>query len=84
MMIRDISVDGATSARNPLTVGHCGNPGGLRRRLNLSLRGPRNERPKQGAVDKRDPARDGNTLDRRRPVRSSGRSTASLARTSRG
>ena len=29
--------------RNPLTVGHCGNPGGLRRRLNPSLRGPRND-----------------------------------------
>jgi hypothetical protein len=29
--------------RNPLTVGRCGNPGGLRRRLNLSLRGPGND-----------------------------------------
>src|SRR5205823_12472 len=29
--------------RNSLTVGHCGNPGGLRHRLNLSLRGPRND-----------------------------------------
>src|SRR5260221_1426730 len=29
--------------RNPLAVGHCGNPGGLRRRLNPSLRGPRND-----------------------------------------
>src|SRR5260221_14666988 len=29
--------------RNPLTVGHCGNPGGLRHRLNPSLRGPRND-----------------------------------------
>jgi hypothetical protein len=31
--------------RNSLTVGHCGNPGGLRHRLNLSLRGPRNDDP---------------------------------------
>src|SRR5438128_11447222 len=31
--------------RTPLTVGHCGNPGGLRHRLNLSLRGPRNDDP---------------------------------------
>jgi hypothetical protein len=30
--------------RNSLTVGHCGNPGGLRRRLNPSLRGPSGER----------------------------------------
>ena len=29
--------------RNSLTVGHCGNPGGLRHRLNPSLRGPRND-----------------------------------------
>jgi hypothetical protein len=29
--------------RNPLAVGQCGNPGGLRRRLNLSSRGPRND-----------------------------------------
>jgi hypothetical protein len=41
--LRDISVDGATAPRNPLTVGHCGNPGGLRHRLNLSSRGPRND-----------------------------------------
>src|SRR5438067_2201613 len=31
--------------RNSLAVGHCGNPGGLRHRLNLSLRGPRNDDP---------------------------------------
>jgi hypothetical protein len=30
--------------------------------------GSKEWRPKRGAVDKRDPARDGNTLDRRRPV----------------
>jgi hypothetical protein len=41
--------------------------------------GSKEWRPKRGAVDKRDPARDGNTLDRRRPVRSSDRSTGSLA-----
>jgi hypothetical protein len=29
--------------RTSLTVGHCGNPGGLRHRLNPSLRGPRND-----------------------------------------
>src|SRR5947209_914860 len=29
--------------RNSRTVGHCGNSGGLRRRLNPSLRGPRND-----------------------------------------
>src|SRR5947208_14197726 len=29
--------------RNSLTVGHCGNPGGLGHRLNLSSRGPRND-----------------------------------------
>ena len=29
--------------RNSLTVGHCGNPGGLGHRLNPSLRGPRND-----------------------------------------
>jgi hypothetical protein len=29
--------------RTSLTVGHCGNSGGLRHRLNLSLRGPRND-----------------------------------------
>src|SRR6266403_810580 len=29
--------------RNSLTVGHCGNPGGLRHRLNPSSRGPRND-----------------------------------------
>jgi hypothetical protein len=68
----------------PLTVGHCGNSGGLRRRLNPSLRGPRNDdRSRERSINE-DPARDGNTLDRRRLVRSSGRSTASLARTSRG
>jgi hypothetical protein len=42
-VIQDISVDGARAPRNPLAVGHCGNPGGLRRRLNPSLRGPRND-----------------------------------------
>ena len=31
--------------RNSLTVGHCGNPGELRHRLNPSLRGPRNDDP---------------------------------------
>jgi len=31
--------------RNSLTVGHCGSPGGLRHRLNPSLRGPRNDDP---------------------------------------
>src|SRR6266446_10915090 len=34
--------------RTSLTVGHCGNPGGLRHRLNLSLRGPRNDDPSGG------------------------------------
>jgi hypothetical protein len=29
--------------RNPLAVGHCVNSGGLRHRLNPSLRGPRND-----------------------------------------
>ena len=34
--------------RNSLTVGHCGNPGGLRHRLNPSLRGPRNDDRSRG------------------------------------
>src|SRR5438552_8496959 len=44
-VIRDISVDGAIAPRNSLTVGHCGNPGGLGHRLNPSLRGPGNDDP---------------------------------------
>jgi hypothetical protein len=34
-----------SAPRNPLTVGHCGNPGGLGHRLNPSLRGPGNDDP---------------------------------------
>jgi hypothetical protein len=69
--------------RNSLTVGHCGNPGGLRHRLNPSLRGPRNDdRSRERSINL--PCERRKSLDRQRLVRSSDRSTEGLARTSRG